>query len=373
VKRSEAHGQFGNSVLEGSPETDLAGALHEVSNVLTVVLGWLDAAQAGLPPGPEATAIDVAKTHARLGHHIARRAIGAEAASLSEQTARALARCAVLGVSQEAQRRGVKVQLEELNACRVLLHDTEPVLQILLNLLLNAIEFSPEGSAVTLSVLDDCTSVVFTVTDCGPGIEPERAKNLLAQNTSSPPDSTRFGGAGIGLRYSRALACAKGGDLSLVRPGPGASFTLRWPLAEARSGAFLPRVTAPTLSGARLLVVEDDSAVLSLIEVALEARGAQLVSVSNADQFANIMAKRAVFDAALVDLSPLAQDVAAAFDAFKSHNPNAPIVLISGVASAVPDDVANSVAAWVRKPFEMGEVIEALTHLLGDRGPKSDR
>jgi CheY-like chemotaxis protein len=357
--------------LETSPEEDLAGALHEVSNTLTVVLGWLDAAQIGLPPGPSSNAIDIARTHARLGHHISRRAIGAEMATRSEQTARALARAAALGVSQEAQRRSVRVRLEEVNACRILLHDTEPVIQILLNLLLNAIEFSPEGGTVTLSLLDDCTSVVFAVTDSGPGLDPERAKTLFADRLGGP-DSTRLGGAGIGLRYSRALARSKGGELTLAKSSPGATFALRWPLAEARSGAFLPRVTAPTLSGARLLVVEDDVAVLSLIEIALEARGAQLVRVSSAAQFNAVMSGRGIFDAALIDLSPIAQNIGGAFEAFKRANPNAPIVLISGAASAVPDDVEGAVSAWVRKPFEMGEVIEVLTQLLGDRAPKSE-
>lgn len=373
MKRSEAWGRLDGCVLNADPEADLAGALHEVSNTLTVVLGWLDAAQAGLPPGPESSAIDVARTHARLGHHIARRAIGAEVSSGSEQTARAVARCAVLGVTQEAQRRNVRVRLEEVNACRILLHDSEPVLQILLNLLLNAIEFSPDGSAVTLSLFDDLTSVVFTVTDSGPGLDPERAQHLFADESFDGPQSTRRGGAGIGLRYSAALARAKGGELSLAHAGPGASFALRWPLAEARSGAFLPRITAPTLAGARILVVEDDAAVVSLIEIALEARGAQLVTVTTAQQFDAALAARRAFDAALIDLSPLAHGVGAAFEAFKRANPNAPIVLISGVASTVPDELASTVSAWVRKPFEMSEVIEVLVQFLGDRAPKSER
>src|SRR6186713_767717 len=48
-------------------EADLAGALHEVSNALTVVLGWLDVAYSRLEAGPARDAIDVARTHARLG------------------------------------------------------------------------------------------------------------------------------------------------------------------------------------------------------------------------------------------------------------------------------------------------------------------
>src|SRR3954454_9465055 len=62
------------------PGADLAGALHEVSNSLTVVLGWLDHAKHRTPAGEARQAIEVALSHARLGHTIARRAIGAEVA-----------------------------------------------------------------------------------------------------------------------------------------------------------------------------------------------------------------------------------------------------------------------------------------------------
>src|SRR3954468_13167751 len=73
------------------PERDLAGALHEVSNALTVVLGWLDnaleacAQDACAPDGSARTradvegatrqAIEIARSHASLGHAIARRAV----------------------------------------------------------------------------------------------------------------------------------------------------------------------------------------------------------------------------------------------------------------------------------------------------------
>src|SRR3569832_150888 len=75
------------------PERDLAGALHEVSNALTVVLGWLDNALAACAPalegqpdadGTARQAIEIARTHASLGHAIARRAVGAPVSEGSE-------------------------------------------------------------------------------------------------------------------------------------------------------------------------------------------------------------------------------------------------------------------------------------------------
>ena len=73
------------------------------------------------------------------------------------------------------------------------------------------------------------------------------------------------------------------------------------------------------------------------------------------------------FDAALIDLSPLSGDVSKAFDQLHAACPGIPVILISGVASGVPEDLANEVSAWVRKPFEMGEVLAVLASILEAR------
>jgi CheY-like chemotaxis protein len=349
-------------------EQDLAGALHEVSNALTVVLGWLDVAHAQLAPGAARQAIEIAHTHARLGHGLARSAIGAELPEPSRQaTSRSLAESAAVGVRPQADRRGVRIHCEGTTTGGPLVRDADSALQILTNLLLNAIDFSPEGSVVTLELTDSGSNLIFAVSDQGPGIDPDRIATLL-----SGPVSTRRGGAGVGLRHSAALARSRGGALNVVRSSPGARFELRWPIAEARSGAQPKPLPRASVSGARVLVIEDDAAVRSLVELALEARGAVPLVVASAAQFEAVLARGAVFDAALIDLSPIATDTRAAFDRLRASNPGIPIILISGVASGVPESVADQVAAWVRKPFEMGEVLDVLAETLASRPGASD-
>lgn len=345
-------------------EADLAGALHEVSNALTVVLGWLDFAHAKLPAGEEKDAVEVARTHARLGHRVAREAIGAEVfpGGTSERAAKSLAQCALVGVAPQAERRGIQTSLVAASQASALIPHVGAALQILTNLLLNAIDFSPEGSVVTLDIREERGDAVFSVTDSGPGLD-----TLVADNLFSEARSTRKGGAGIGLRHSEALARAKGGILRLAYPGPGARFELRWPIAEARSQLGVPR-RAPSarLKGSRILVVEDDAAVRSLIELALEARGATAVVVANAQDFDRVVS-RALFDAALLDLSPIKDRVADSLRALRSANPEVVTVLISGAASGPPVELEEQFDAWVRKPFEMGEVIDTLGARLAQR------
>jgi CheY-like chemotaxis protein len=344
-------------------DADLAGALHEVSNALTVVLGWLDVAYSRLPPGEARDAIEVARKHARLGHGVSRTAIGAEAPESSAQaSALSVAESALTGVRPQAEQRGVVLDLQLSDSGAALLGNVGPLLQVLTNLLLNAVDFSPRGGVVSLGVGEDGPFLVFSVSDQGPGIDPERVSTLL-----TAPVSTRRGGAGVGLRHSAALARARGGSLTVARTSPGASFDLRWPIAELRTGTS-PKIARPTVMGARVLVVEDDAAVRSLVELALEARGAEPQVVASRRELDALLSRGETLDAALVDLSPLATDAVGAFRALRRTNPGIPIILISGAASGVPDDLAHEVSAWVRKPFEMGEVLAVLASILEARG-----
>ena len=350
-------------------DADLAGALHEVSNALTVVLGWLDVASSRPEAAAAREAIDVARLHARLGHQIARSAIGAELPEREneQRSARSVVSAAALGVSPQAGRRSVKVVVDSVDPGHALVRDASAALQILTNLLLNAIDFSPEGGEVVLSVRDIGSSVLFSVADQGPGIDPERVATLL-----TAPKSTRRGGAGVGLRHSATLARSHGGELRVARSAPGACFELRWPIAEARSSVRPTRETKSLVRGARVLVVEDDSAVCSLVELALEARGAEVVIAPSRQAFQQVLECSGPFDAALVDLSPLAGDVSSAFDRLNESCPGIPVILISGVASGMPEEVIDRVTAWVRKPFEMSEVLEVLgAHLGSTSAPRT--
>jgi CheY-like chemotaxis protein len=350
---------------------ELAGALHEVSNALTVVLGWLDVARARLPVGPERDAVEVARTHARLGHRISRAAIGAEVPGRgsSRRPARSVARAGLIAVTPKADEMGVHVLLEEGADGHGLVRDVGAVLQILTNLLFNAIAFTPSGKTVRLEIRDEGDQCVFAVHDEGPGIPSERAEKLFVARESMRP-----GGAGLGLRHSADLAREHGGELRLANAGPGARFELAWPVGEALSqaGRSIPPPRQGSVVGARVLVVEDDAAVRSLVEFALEARGAQAIVVATGDEFDAIVSAGAPFNAALIDLSPLEGRATTALETLRITSPGIVTILISGVASGIPAGTESLVSAWVRKPFEMSEVLEVMGRLLAAPRPVFD-
>ncbi|APR85615.1 Sensor protein fixL [Minicystis rosea] len=358
------------------PGRDLAGALHEVSNALTVVLGWLERAR-DERGGPElARALDVAMSRAAQARGIVRRAIGADVPaeaprSHAEETVGHVVADALTGLEPELRRAGLEAHVivaSDVEARR--LPHAPSVLQILTNLLLNAAALSPHGATVRLEAEPAGERVLFAVTDAGPGVPPDRRETLFHAGVS-----TRAGGAGIGLRHAAALARSYGGELSLADSDTGARFELTWPLdaleveetaapedatvpATQRVPADLPRVAA-RLAGTRILLVEDDDAVIDLLDTALTARGADVVSVRRRSELDRALGSGR-FDAALFDISPIQDDVSGAVARARDASDALRVVMISGTAVSLPSLPEGWIAAWVRKPFEIGEIVDAI-------------
>src|SRR5690606_18159345 len=158
-----------------------SGTLHEVSNALTVVLGWLDLA--GKAPTLEEAreALRVAHEHARRGQAMARRSIGAEVIhEVKKRMASELVEFAAQSVEPQAARGAVHVQPEIADGTDLRVEGEASVLQILTNLLLNAVEFTPPGGAVHLSVRRAEQGILFQIRDEGPGVSLDREAVLFS-------------------------------------------------------------------------------------------------------------------------------------------------------------------------------------------------
>jgi CheY-like chemotaxis protein len=340
-------------------ERDLAGALHEVSNALTVVLGWIDRARGEVEDaGSVEAALAIAASRARHARHIVRRAIGADVPDEVPTTVAAILTEAATGLDPEARRVGVllRTSLDPL-LDGATLAGASSIVQILTNLLLNAIAVSPEHGSVFLDAVADGVDVIFGVTDEGPGVPVERRANLLDSGVS-----TRAGGAGIGLRYAASLAREAGGSLSLVRAEPSARFELRWPRRRIVLQAPPATVRKPStlLAGRRIVVIEDDEAVFDLLDTALSGRGATVVRCGGRAELTRTL-KADPVDAALFDISPIREDVLGAITAVRGASPSARLVIISGEPAEIPGLSPDLGVVSVRKPFEISEIVTVLT------------
>jgi signal transduction histidine kinase len=115
--------------------------------------------------------------------------------------------------------------------------DLDKLRQILLNLVTNAIKFTPAGGCIELSGLLVKNEVVIRVTDNGIGIPPDRLESIFDAFVQVDTGSTREAeGVGLGLAISREFAAGLGGTLHAnSEPGKGATFTLRLPLSSGNA------------------------------------------------------------------------------------------------------------------------------------------
>ncbi len=137
--------------------------------------------------------------------------------------------------------------------------------QILWNVLKNAVKFTDEGGSVAIHTSNSSEGYFeAAISDTGIGIEPELLIRIFDAFEQGGKQITRqFGGLGLGLAISRAIAEQHGGSLSAASEGAGkgSTFTLRIPLAKKRAADDAPPVShgdkADLLNGCRILLVDD--------------------------------------------------------------------------------------------------------------------
>lgn len=191
---------------EGPLRRDYAGYADDIASagrhLLALVDDLVDLQAVERPDfRPEAEAIDLAD--------IARRAAG------------------LLGV--RAGDRGVKIDGPGSDETLPAIGDFTRVLQVLMNLITNAVRYTPEGGQVWLRTEREGDLAAIIVADQGKGIAEEDQDRIFAK--FERVDISEPGGTGLGLYIARRLARAMGGDISVdSAPGQGARFTFTLPL-----------------------------------------------------------------------------------------------------------------------------------------------
>ena len=111
--------------------------------------------------------------------------------------------------------------------------DAERLRQVLDNLIGNALQHTPRGSAVTVTVQEQAGQAQLTVTDSGPGMTTDQASHVFERFYRTDRARTRArGGTGLGLSIAAALTAAHTGTITVdTQPGRGAVFEVRVPLA----------------------------------------------------------------------------------------------------------------------------------------------
>jgi len=188
-------------------------------------------------------------------------------------------------VRERAGQIGVELRFEAADAPTHITADELRLKQVLLNLIGNAVKFTPEGGSVTVRAWTGGPEVIITVTDTGIGIaESDRSRifDSFQQGTRSASSSE---GTGLGLTLTRRIVELHGGRMWLESEvGLGSTFGLALP-RQVRPGP-VAGWSEPAVEDARraVVVIEDDPSSAELVGVHLTAAGLRTVAVRTGEE-----------------------------------------------------------------------------------------
>ncbi|MFO1057380.1 MAG: ATP-binding protein [Dongiaceae bacterium] len=257
--------------------------------------------------------------------------------------------------------------------------DPARLLQILFNLVNNAVKFTERGG-ITVRVgcrelPDGRVELAVEVVDTGIGISAEQQRKLFSKFSQADASMTRrFGGSGLGLAICRQLATLMGGSIGLESEiGRGSTFWFRVPCEragppEAKPGEAPPE--APAIAAGHLLLVEDNLVNQKVVLAMVEIAGYRVDVVANGLE-ALAALKRRPYDCVLMDAQmPEMDGLTATREIRKLPPPVGRVPIIALTANAMAGDreryLAGGMNDYVSKPIDPKQLFTAIGRCLDE-------
>lgn len=218
-------------------------------------------------------------------------------------------------VAVKAYSKGLEIGVKlEPDFCTVVRADPLRIRQILVNLLTNAIKFTPSGGWIQLrgrlAGPAGSSDFVIEVEDSGIGIESDKLSRLFQPFYQADDSHTRhFGGTGLGLTICQQLARMMGGEIQVESQlGKGSTFRVRLRLELGQEAAD-PQLWSNLFRGKRLLVAESRPIENQNLQEMLLGWGCEVKSVLTGKGLLHLLAQDYRFDAAFLSSSLADHDV----------------------------------------------------------------
>lgn len=284
----------------------LAVLSHELRTPLNAIVGWLRLVQSGsLNAESQARALETVARNARQQQRliedvldVSRIISGKQSLDVSAFGVDETVRAAVDGCRPAAEAKGVELSLELDHVLGPISGDPDRVLQILSNLIANAIKFNVKGGRVVVrGQRIGVDRVAISVRDTGRGIAPAFLPHVFDRFRQADSSHARAqAGLGLGLAIVRYFAELHGGTVTAESEGEGrgATFTVELPrmttygdTAAAPHARAIERhpstgLRSQELLGCRVLVVDDEQDARELVAKLFELHGAQVVLADSA-------------------------------------------------------------------------------------------
>jgi signal transduction histidine kinase len=241
----------------------------------------------------------------------------------------------------------------------------------LVNMALNARDAMPKGGAlvitaenVNLSSADTLAAiegefVALRITDTGCGIAPDVLPKVFDPFfTTKEADK----GTGLGLSQVHGFAHQSGGTVHIESEvGRGTTVTIYLPRSQEAPHAAADDSGVESVTGGRVLVVEDNPEVLAVCISMLEQLGYETYAVSGAPAALEVIEKQS-FDLVISDIVMPGMDGMALANSIRARKPEVPVLLVTGFNPSV----GQSEFPIVRKPFDISVLSRAVAGLIAE-------
>jgi PAS domain S-box-containing protein len=286
--------------------------------------------------------------------------------------------CQILGM--KAHEKGVELVVSvDAEVPAAVRGDGNRVRQMLINLVGNAIKFTPKGEVVVqveVGRAGDGTEVLrVEVADTGIGIEADLLAELFTPfSQADTTTSRRYGGTGLGLSITKQLAELMGGEIDVQStPGTGSMFWFTLPCVRAT--AVHAGASVLDLAGSRVLVVDDNASIRRIAERQLASRGLIPDSAGDGRAALELMHHAAdegrPYEVAVIDMRMPGMDGLELARTIKAtpRLRGARLILLSGAHVRARDAKAAGIDAVLTKPVRQSMLCNQLVNSLS-RAPK---
>jgi len=251
--------------------------------------------------------------------------------------------------------------------------DPNRLRQIFVNLLANAVKFTPNKGEIKVARRQDHGKAVITVSDTGMGISAGFLPHIFKPLRLADPSSTRrHGGLGLGLSIVKRLVDLHGGEIRAESPGEGkgSTFTVSLPLTSAATAAGRMAQGQTTdnarvknnIAGVRILVVDDDADTRGVLDLLLNNAGAEVVTSSSVAEALREF-ERWKPDVVIADIGMPDEDGYSLIRKIRSSSPeqgrNIPVIALTAYAG--PEDAQRVLAAGFQSHMVKPVVPDELT------------
>jgi len=250
--------------------------------------------------------------------------------------------------------------------------DHKHIHQILINLMSNAVKYTPKGGTVNVEADIVVDKVKITISDSGVGISPRKLGKLFERfDRGEDAYSKAQEGTGIGLNLTRHLVEINGGKIGVESiEGSGSKFWVLMPLASSESISITEDETADIkirLDGLSTLVVDDNMDTCEVLKHILKAAGASVRAVTTVRDGLGAI-EEALPDIILTDLAMPGESGLSLIKQIRGSSgeeSKLPIIVLSACAFQADRDAALKVGAsmFIPKPFKPTDILKNVRQL----------